>query len=300
MGVDLEFGELDLKVLGGEPSFIRPDGYPTTHGTKVAGVITAATNNEEGIPGLAPRAIILPMKMKVTALTSGGVPIMEFSSGVKAIRSLRFECGEGKWGFNAPVVNCSFSNNGTPWGVPRELAQGYNIKRDVKVNNRLYVAGSGNDGQNVKKYPAAYERVLGVSGINAILENDESQGMHYDIIGSQYGAGQSGGSNYFSADLEVYPVSGIYACKDAIGNTRGFSTATYPHVEYGFYSSFSGTSSAAPCVTALAFLLFDANPTADWDEVYDRIVDTRNDSYAVANPPLAGLVDFEEALDGWN
>ena len=299
MGVDVENGELDLKVLGGEPTYLRGDGYPTTHGTKIAGLITAATNNEEGIASLAPRAIILPMKMKVVGL-AGDSPLTPLSSAVLAVRSLRFELGKGQWAFDVPIANCCFSNNGTPYWVPRTKALGYNITRDSKVNRRMYIASAGNDGEETKKYPAAYERVLSVTGLTAVLERDVQQGLYFDLDSTLHVSTFGYCSNYYD-DEEVYPVSGIYYCRvNPSSVSRGYSTCTYQDSDGDYYDHFGGTSAAVPCVTALAFHLYDAKPTVDWRDVYERIVETRNDSYAIQNPPIAGLVDYQAALNGWN
>ena len=71
-GVDLDHPDLALKLLPGHDA-VEHDGVPdddSGHGTFVAGVAAARTDNGTGVAGAAPRSRILPVKV----LDSRGFP----------------------------------------------------------------------------------------------------------------------------------------------------------------------------------------------------------------------------------
>lgn len=120
------------------------------HGTLVAGIIAATTNNQVGIAGIAAKVKLAIFKV----LEQSGGSWMNLS---KAVREAR--------GIGADVYVMSLG--GTVGGragplVERELNLSYN-------SGGVIVAAAGNDGADVPTYPAAYENVIGVG---ALEKND--------------------------------------------------------------------------------------------------------------------------------
>lgn len=58
-----------------------------------------------------------------------------------------------------------------------------------------------------------------------------------------------------------------------------------------------GTSGAGPQVAALPRHLYHVRPWLTYRDIWNRIVSTRDDS--TARGYIAGLADYEEALEGW-
>jgi len=285
------------------------------HGTQVASLINGHTNNSVGVPSLAPGATVLPMRLKewTKFYRLPGVnyePTFSANCHVKAVRALRFELYHGAYAFMVRVVNMSFGYpafiRNLPW--PSNFPTGEfkkNVSRDLKWNDRLYVASAGNDDQQARKYPAAHDNVLGVSAV----DYNSDYATYYWMF--QYNHRPGNSSNYMPD--ETYPVSGVYL------ETHGFDfTGTTPPLpgyesEYRFYNPgvwdyrwyypFVGTSAAAPQIAALAYHLYSKKAqqgiiTTDPPlrvAVRNKIITSRGDDLG----PVHGVANYQTALAGW-
>lgn len=287
-------------ISWGEATLPDPDrpGAKVTHGTNVAGTITAATNNNGmGVAGLAPQCGVLPIRLFVT-LDQLNNESFSASSIVNAIVAMRKNFRPMDWVENVSVANHSYSQTG---------AASFNLynkwfSRDVCRCDRLHVACAGNTCSAEARYPAALVPVLGVSGL--VTNGAEWWPNLVSGVGSTWFPDSTG-----SPELRLYPVSGIYGFRNGVLNEWadvGWVPASPAQGEpaTNYRGDFRGTSFAAPQVAALAALLRNARPSARYYEVSNRIVSTRNlaieqtmiNTYSV---PLAGLVDFNTALAGW-
>jgi hypothetical protein len=121
--------------------------HPTDHGTSVAGIAGATTNNNLGIAGVAYKCRIFPIKAsKITNLGS-------IDYGYRGILYAAVR------GFS--VVNCSWGSPKQPSPIDQSIID-YAIARGVVI-----VAAGGND-DNASRvwYPAGYRGVLGVGEVN--------------------------------------------------------------------------------------------------------------------------------------
>ncbi len=143
-GVDRQHPEFAGKLLPGW-DFVNDDNNPDDdngHGTHVAGVISANTNNATGIAGLAYGARILPVKV----CTSGGsCPTYEIAAGII------YAVDNG-----ARVINMSLGGGSISTTI--EGAVAYAIARNVTV-----VAAAGNTYGTSYQYPASYPGVISVA-----------------------------------------------------------------------------------------------------------------------------------------
>ncbi|MEX0875760.1 MAG: S8 family serine peptidase [Actinomycetota bacterium] len=142
-GVDLDHPDLAGRIVAGRDT-VNEDATAQDddgHGTIVAGVAGAITNNSRGIAGAAWNARIMPVKV----LDSDG-------SGND------FDIAQGiVWATDhgAEVINMSFGGTGT--STVLEDAVAYAISKEVIV-----VAAAGNESSSVPSYPAASPGVIGV------------------------------------------------------------------------------------------------------------------------------------------
>jgi serine protease len=143
-GVDLTHPDLNAHIKAGY-DFVNDDDRADDdngHGTFVAGVAAAVTNNSQGVAGGAWNAGIMPVKV----LDSNG-------SGMDDVISdgITWAADNG-----ADVINLSFGGYGE--SAMLQSAVEYAIAHDVVV-----VVAAGNDGTSLPSFPAAYDGVIAVS-----------------------------------------------------------------------------------------------------------------------------------------
>lgn len=138
--------DLQNKVLNTGYDFVNNDQDPTDdnwHGTSVAGVAAATTNNAIGVAGACGNCMILPVKVMDA---NGGGTIDTGASGIT------YAADHG-----AKIVNMSFA----AYGTDRTLDSA--IKYALSKGLSLYAA-AGNAGSSTMVYPAASSGVVGVAG----------------------------------------------------------------------------------------------------------------------------------------
>ncbi len=184
---------------------VPPDGRNSYHGTHVAGIASAVTNNSIGIAGVGYNCTIMPVKVsRSDKRDANGYPYVYY--GFEGI----------KWAVEhgAKVINCS-------WG-------GYGYSRYEKEivdyaieNGAVIIAAAGNENSNNLFYPASYEGVLSVGWLN---EKGEK---------AKYGT--NSGSNYGTQVDVMAPGSFIYSTwptysgADSIYRSISGSSMASPH-----------------------------------------------------------------------
>lgn len=116
------------------------------HGTIVAGIIAARTNNGQGIAGINPGAVIMPLKV---ADKNGN------TNSLNIFRAVKYAVHQG-----AKVINISL---GAP-GVSQLEQLAINFARTKGV---LVVVASGNDGEDLGRHgPGSLAQALAVGAMN--------------------------------------------------------------------------------------------------------------------------------------
>lgn len=146
-GIDLKHPELRSKLIEGK-NFIHEDEPPmdsTGHGTHVAGLVGAVTNNKMGIASAAKNVKIMPVKVfegKTTYMST-------------VIQGIRYAVDHG-----ADIINLSLGSYNNMSAL--EDAIDYAVDKGV-----LVVGAAGNDNDHAVLYPATYPDVLAVGSVNS-------------------------------------------------------------------------------------------------------------------------------------
>lgn len=163
-GVDLNHPDLRERLVTGYNVYTSgSDAYDDVgHGTHVAGIISAQTNNFEGIAGIAPRTRIMPVK--VLDGTGAG-------STYAVAQGIIWATDNG-----AKVINLSLGNYAQAAFLHDAIRYAYD--RDV-----VLVAATGNDHTESPGYPAAYEEVLAVGATNydSSIASFSNYGSYLDV-----------------------------------------------------------------------------------------------------------------------
>jgi subtilisin family serine protease len=171
-GVDLQHPDLAGQIDTAKGwDFINDDNDPDDdhlppppniggHGTHVAGIIAAKTNNSLFMAGVAFKAKIIPVKV---CTPSDGCPTYEIAAGiVHAVDK------------GAHIINLSLSSPAISTTV--QGAVQYALARNVTV-----IASAGNSGNNALQYPAAYPGVISVAS-HDINGNISPSSTHNDSV----------------------------------------------------------------------------------------------------------------------
>ena len=221
-GVDYTHPDLAANYVGLGYDWAYNDTDPIddwNHGTFVAGIIAAVTNNSEGIAGLAQVKV-----MAEKVWDKEGVCYLDWlANGIK------HAVDKG-----AQIISMS-------WSVEYNYSLLYDAVKYAYEKNVLLVAAAGNEENDTKRYPAAYDEVIAVTATD---QNDNPAWF----------------SNF--GDWVELAAPGV----DIYSTIRGPS-----------YDYWSGTSFACPHVSGLAALVWSEFPNATRDWIRTRLRETADD-----------------------
>jgi subtilisin family serine protease len=133
------------------------------HGTHIAGIIAALTNNGLGVSGIAANARIMPVKV---------LDDVGYGDDANIAQGLIWAADNG-----ARVVNMSLAGP----TQSKTLADGvsYAVSKGVVV-----IAATGNEGSVIPNYPAAYDGVIGVGATDSkdFWMPESNYGDYVDIV----------------------------------------------------------------------------------------------------------------------
>ena len=263
-GVDLGHPDLAGKLVAGY-DFVDSDSNPMDlngHGTHVAGIAAASTNNGVGVAGMDWNARIMPVRV---LNTEGGGFSSDITDGINWATSQ-----------GAKILNLSL-------GGPSYSVTMQNAVNSAHAAGRLVIAAMGNDNVSTPMYPAALANVMAVSatGPTDLKASYSNFGDHCDIAAP-------------GGDMRAYHDSaGIYS---TMPTYPVYLTTSFLY--YTQYDYVHGTSQAAPYVSGLAALIWAQNPGLTPDGVQDLIEGTAVDLGSTGWDPIYGhgRIDAAAAL----
>jgi thermitase len=232
-GVDPNHPDLKPKLVAGYNWLSENTNWADDngHGTHVAGIAAAATNNGIGIAGIGFNCTILPVKV----LSSSGTGT-SYAIG----QGIRWAADQG-----AKVINLSLGGSAASSFIQSAVDYAWQ-------KGSVIVAAAGNSGNTTKMYPAAFDNVIAVG---ATTSSD----------------GRASFSNYGNWVDVAAPGSSIHSTMrgNKYGNMSGTSMAA-PHVagQAGLLWAYLGTSTAPSVVRER--IQNTADPVGSW-VVHGRI-----------------------------
>jgi uncharacterized repeat protein (TIGR01451 family) len=200
------------------------------HGTHVAGTIGARGNNSVGVVGVNWDVQLMPLK----ALGPFGATDATLLAAYQYARAMR------QHGVNLRVLNNSYGGQ----GFSQSLHDGIQQLGDAGI---LFVAAAGNDNTNndfVPHYPASFQ----LPNVISVAASDE-----FNFFATQF-------SNFGTQSVHLAAPGDDILSTTPRGYTGGGLVAAYTEPDGSTYSSFFGTSMAAPHVTGAAALACAVNP----------------------------------------
>lgn len=265
-GVDLDHPDLVGRIdTENDWDFVADDPTPDDqhgHGTHVAGIIVATTNNGECVAGVAPGCTVLPIRV----LNAGGK-----GTTASLIAGIDWAVSKG-----ADVINLSIG--GEFWPDPLEVQ----AVADAYRAGSVVVAAVGNSAYGDRGWIPAYgaeypAHAWGAVGVGATTQGDARAGF------SNYGAG---------VDMAA-PGSDVLSTM--MPGSRYVSSNRW----VGPYSAYlDGTSMASPHVAGVAALLRSLHPDWTAPQVVHQVLGTAEDLGAPGRDDHFGygLVRADRAL----
>ena len=227
--------------------FVNNDNNPmddNSHGTHVAGIAAAETNNGVGIAGICPNARIMPVKV----FQSSG-----YGDNATIVKGINYAATHG-----ATVINMSFGSYSRSMAMEDALANAY--------ASCVLVASAGNDGYDIEErnpphiaYPASFSFVLGVQATQQDVNHSDNKFKSGKYL-ADFSNYDSNGPT-FSTYLQLFNYE-----LEAPG-TNILST-----VPNGGYRIFQGTSMAAPVVSGCVALFRSKRPDDSQELMWAKFI----------------------------
>lgn len=266
---------------GDDPLEYGSAGYE--HGTPVASIIGARSNNGIGVAGVAWTAPIMPVRFGepsgVATYCSGGY--CSADDVVSAIAALEYAMANG-----ARIINLSHGWTDDPADAfysALKNAETFDVLVVVCANNQGEDLGGSNP--SVRRYPPVYSTVIDtLLVVGAVNADDELRSF----------------SNYSTTYVQIAAPGGDIRVVGAAEFTRSIPDPPYSEIVYYCPPTeyFGGTSSAAPFVSGAAALVWSEYPNLTAVQVKERILNGARFVQGLENHIQGGRVlDLVGALE---
>jgi Ca2+-binding RTX toxin-like protein/subtilisin family serine protease len=216
----------------GRPKYPKLIGPSDDHGTAVAGIIGAVANNETGIQGAASNAELVSTRVK-----------WSWADMTQALNDqFNFDVSNNSWGAIEPFSdNFNNTNLTFAWlGLRNGVENGRDGKGTVFVFSAGNQAGLG-DNTNYHNFQNARE----VIAVGALAQDNTAAGF------------STPGANVLVATYGV----------DMLTTDRHQPGWGYNKATLGDYTTFGGTSAAAPLLSGIVAMMLEANPNLGYRDV---------------------------------
>ncbi len=252
------------------------------HGTRVAGVIAAATDNGVGIAGAAPDVRVVPVRAigKCGGYMSDLVTAMYWAGGVS---DASYD-GIDAIAQHAHILNLSLGGRSACTQTEQDAVD------KLAAASVLVVAAAGNDGGPVGA-PANCSGVLSVAGIRHIGTKVGYSNVSSTDAALSIAAPAGNCVNVLASEPCLYSIETL-SNEGSEGPTQSFYTYALFNSGYTgnkLNAANVGTSFSAPLVSAVAALMVSANGELTTGEVIDRIRSSATPFPTPTTTPTGGV-----------
>jgi serine protease len=223
------------------------------HGTRVSGIVAAATNNATGIAGLSRYGRILPLRVmgKCGGYDSDIIAAMRWAAGLSVP-------GAPANANPARIINLSLAGPGTCSAAYQQAIS------EIVAKGTVIVAAAGNETGPVEE-PANCPKVLAVAGLRHVGTK-----VGYSSFGPEVGISAPAGNcvNTGVGDECLYPINTTTNLGLTVPAANGYTDG---------YNINVGTSFSAPLAAGAAALMLEVHPALSVSETILRLK-------AAANP----------------
>ena len=260
------------------------------HGTHVAGTVTAVTNNNNDVAGVAWNARLVPVRV----LGRCGGSLSDIADGIRWAAGLTV-AGVPANPNPADVINMSLGSSS-----PSTCSSTYQNAITAAVNaGTTIVVAAGNDNSSAGYPPANCNNVVSVAATNRLGGR-----AYYSNYGSAIDVAAPGGDGCQPTG-EAMPTSaadcqgGVWTPANLIQSTHNAGTTTPGADNIG---GLQGTSMASPHVAGLAALMYAVKPTATPAQIESALKSSARSFPTVSSHQCttancgAGIVDAAAAV----
>ncbi len=178
------------------------------HGTHIAGIVAAVTNNDIGVSGVSWNSIIMPVNIAPRSASNDSTLESSFKGITYAVEN------------GAHIINCSWGSNFRS-NVFQEVVD------FAYANGSLLVCAAGNDRRNVDEkphYPSNYNHVLAVGNVGST--DRKASSSNYGVTVDVFAPGSSILSTF--PDNQYARISGTSMSSPVVAGVVGLLKTLHP------------------------------------------------------------------------
>ncbi len=316
-GIDVNHEDLKNKIIF-KKSYNTADNNKVItdfnhHGSHVAGIAAAQSNNELGIAGVSWDSKIIPIKIysaKSVKNLSGKMMVdaIDHTTTIKNLTIINFSSG-----FEIPEFSilCRRHVNiraikGLPLFLPVCIEEEKEIQKSMRAKEKIckavdkaikakkiFIAAAGNFNSSKKVYPAA------CPGVISVAATEPSDIFNFTSLPVRWFANPINGSQYGNWVSLAAPGSQVLSTvpKETCNFIDNLFFPCLENTEFG-YQYISGTSQASPLVAGAAAVILAKHPEYDRQQIKDRL---EKSAFSMPGEGLgAGQIDLFEAVFNGN
>ncbi len=244
--------EVDARTLGSQCTS-DDVGNSSWHGTRVAGLIAAASNNGLGMAGVAWNSKILPMRVlgKCGGYDSDIIAAMRWAAGL-SVPGLPTNPNAAR------VLNLSLGGSGSCAATSSTGVLYRETMSELTAMNVVVVAAAGNSAGLAVGVPGNCPNVISVTGLRHVGSK-----VGFSSIGPEVTLSAPGGNCVNLSGPCLYPIV-----------STGNSGTQGPRLSEDYYISGVGTSFSTPLVAGTVALMLAQQPSLTPAQVRSALVST--------------------------